>query len=239
MMKTDEESEVQKAASPRTTIVGGRPPEKASQQQPVPVGIQQLLRLASVDASFRRELIERRQGAAEAAGIVLTKNEAAILAAIPDTHLGLMAEKLPPPAPPRRDFLRQTAATAVVLLGGAALANIPSACSPAGTEPVLPTGGTASAQVADAGGASTATATQLADAGANAVDAAPVATERIIPNAGVRPIEPPPSLDAGRIPIDPNPGLPNAGASAEIPPARRPKNQLRAGVSPMSPDKNE
>jgi len=115
--------------SPRTTIVGGRPPEDGAAPPAVPTGMQTLLRLASVDASFRSELLERRATIAEAAGVALTPSEQRILAAIPAAQLGAMIDHLPAPSSPRRDFLRQTAATAVVLLGGAALEGSLSGCS--------------------------------------------------------------------------------------------------------------
>ena len=116
--------------SPRTTIVGGRPPEERAPARPVPTGIQRLLRLAALDPAFRDELVRRRAAAAGAAGVALTTSEAAVLAAIPTEQLEQMAGSLPPPARGRRDFLRQTAATAVVLLGGAALASRSAARSP-------------------------------------------------------------------------------------------------------------
>lgn len=114
--------------SPRKTIVGGRPPEKGGGAPPVPTGIQSLLRLASVDGRFREELVTRRADIAGAAGVALTASEAAILGSIPDGQLREMAEMMPPPAPDRRAVLRQTAATAVVLLGGAVMAEAVSAC---------------------------------------------------------------------------------------------------------------
>ncbi|MDP7114601.1 MAG: hypothetical protein QGH45_21690 [Myxococcota bacterium] len=114
--------------SPRKTIVGGRPPEKGDGALPIPTGIQSLLRLASVDGQFRDELVERRASIAGAAGVTLTASEAAILGSIPDSQLREMAVKMPPPNPDRRAVLRQTAATAVVLLGGAAMAEAVSAC---------------------------------------------------------------------------------------------------------------
>ncbi len=121
--------------SPRTTIVGGRPPEKDAQLPPVPTGIQRLLRLASIDPAFRRELVARRGEVAEAAQVPLSPSEAAILKALPDQHLEDMAAKMPPPSQGRRDFLRQTAATAVVLLGGAALSEAVSGCDKPPTDP--------------------------------------------------------------------------------------------------------
>jgi len=107
--------------SPRTTIVGGRPPEDGAALPPVPTGIQQLLRLAAVDPGFRAKLLEQRAAVATAAGIELSASERQILAAVAAAQLEGMIEHLPPPAPERRTFLRETAAAAVLVLGGAAL----------------------------------------------------------------------------------------------------------------------
>lgn len=134
MMKNDDPTEGA-TPSPRTTIVGGQPQEDGATLPPVPTGIQRLLRLASVDPSFRRELVERRDKVAQAAEVMLTPSEAAVLAAIPAAQLEQMAEQMPPPAPPRREFLRQTAATAVVLLGGAALGEAVTGCRNKAKEP--------------------------------------------------------------------------------------------------------
>lgn len=135
MFGDDEPSEGQ-SASPRTTIVGGRPPDDANATPAVPTGIQRLLRLATVDPSFREELVARRGEIAQAAGIMLTATEHRVLAAIPAEQLVAMIGNLPAPAPARRDFLRQTAATAVVLLGGAALGESLAGCNK--PEPVPP-----------------------------------------------------------------------------------------------------
>ena len=116
--------------SPRPTIVGGRPPEEGAEPPPVPTGIQRLLRLASVDAAFRRELVARPAALAVTAGVDLTASEQAVLEAIDSGQLDEMARNMPPPPPQRRDFLRHTAATAVVLLGGAALSGAMQACCP-------------------------------------------------------------------------------------------------------------
>jgi hypothetical protein len=112
-----------KNPSPRTTIVGGQPPSNNAALPPVPTGLQRLLRLASVDDGFRRELLARRGDIALAAEVELTASERAILQAIPAAQLEAMIVSLPPPADDRRSFLRQTAATAVMLLGGAALSS--------------------------------------------------------------------------------------------------------------------
>ena len=107
--------------SPRTTIVGGRPPEGAPSRFPVPTGIQKLLHLAAASPEFLRLLLQRRAHVAEAAGVGLTGSEAAVLGAISDGQLAAMAGAVP------RSSLgpssRQVAAAAVVLLGGAGTAS--------------------------------------------------------------------------------------------------------------------
>jgi hypothetical protein len=107
--------------SPRTTIVGGRPPEDQRDLPPVPTGVQSLLRLAQADATFRSALIARRHEVAEAAGVSLTPSERAVLAAAPSEQLEAMAMSVPEPAPERREFLRQAALAAMTVLGTGAL----------------------------------------------------------------------------------------------------------------------
>jgi hypothetical protein len=122
MFRDDNPASEGEVPSPRTTIVGGRPPEEGAELPPVPTGIQQMLRLASVDAAFRRELLDRRGELAALAGVELTSSERAILRSVPTPQLEAMIVGLPPPPADRRTFLRETASSAVLLLGGAALA---------------------------------------------------------------------------------------------------------------------
>lgn len=131
-MFTDDDPGAEEAdtPTPRTTIVGGRPPEVQPAVTPVPTGLQSLLRLAALDPAFCEELIRQRVEAASAAGVDLTPSEQAILAAIPAEQIEQMAAQMPPPPEPRRDFLRKTAATAVVLLGGAVLSDCESCQRP-------------------------------------------------------------------------------------------------------------
>ena len=117
----DDPPDTTEMPSPRTTIVGGRPPESDAALPPIPTGMQQLVRLASVDSAFRAVLVEKRSGVAEAAGVTLTGSERAILDAVPASQLQAMAGTLPPPSGDRRSFLRRAAASAVLLLGGASL----------------------------------------------------------------------------------------------------------------------
>jgi len=108
--------------SPRLTIVGGRPPERKTKLPPIPVGLQNLLRLASVDGDFCEALVNRRDEMAEVAHIKLTPSERAMLRSISAEQIRAMAGRLPEPAVNRRSFLRESARAAVLLLGGTALA---------------------------------------------------------------------------------------------------------------------
>lgn len=111
-------------SSPRTTIVGGRPPEDDVDLPPIPTGIQKLLRLASVDEKFLSRLVNRPDEVARAAGIELTKSEQAMLSVVSEEQLKAMARSLQPPEPARRKFLRIAAEAAVLALGGAALGGV-------------------------------------------------------------------------------------------------------------------
>ena len=117
--------------SPRTTIVGGRPPEDDRGLPRVPTGIQRLLRYAAIDEAFRDELVQRRAEMAPVAGVELTRSEEAILAAVPERQLIDMIAAMPPPQAARREFLVQGAASAVLLLGGAAfVGSLTEGCTP-------------------------------------------------------------------------------------------------------------
>jgi hypothetical protein len=98
----------------------------------VPTGIQQLLRLASVDDGFRRELLEKRDAIAKAADVTLSATEQAILRSVPEAQLAAMITGLPAPPADRRSFLQQMAAAAVVVLLGSA--TLGSSC-PTSTKP--------------------------------------------------------------------------------------------------------
>ncbi|MBI5485785.1 MAG: AgmX/PglI C-terminal domain-containing protein [Deltaproteobacteria bacterium] len=114
----------------------------------VPTGLQALLRLANAEAAFLRTLIERREAAANAAGIRLTRSERGVLRSVPAETLAGMARAMPPAPPAKLPFLRRTAATAVLLLGGAALADAGAGCKRA--EEPRPAAEAAAAPAADA-----------------------------------------------------------------------------------------
>ncbi len=132
--------------SPRTTIVGGRPPEGRKDAPPVPTGMQKLLRLAAEDPSFRKLFVERRGQVADAAGVDLSASERAILASVPVRQLEAMIDRMPGVSGDRRGFLRQTAASAVILLGGATFGEAVSGCekSPPAPSPHPPPPGSES-----------------------------------------------------------------------------------------------
>ncbi len=125
MMKQDEP---RTRPSPRTTIVGGRPPDGDEKLPPVPTGMQQLLRLAAIEPRFRQELLQRRSAIAHAAQVKLTRSEQAILAAVDEKQLCMMVDKMPPPTGSRRNLLRHSALSAVLLLGGAGTGGSIAAC---------------------------------------------------------------------------------------------------------------
>jgi hypothetical protein len=101
------------------------PPSAPSTPALAPVGIDRLLRLAAVDASFRDALLERRSAVARYASVELTPTEAAILDSVPAAQLEMMAAQVPPQPLERRGFLKGVAAAAVVLLGGATASAAP------------------------------------------------------------------------------------------------------------------
>jgi len=87
-----------------------------------------LLRLAGENDQFRALLLEQRAAVASAAGVDLSPSEIAILSAVPARQLETMIHSVPTARPGRREFLRESAASAVVMLGGLALADGLSGC---------------------------------------------------------------------------------------------------------------
>ncbi|MBI2898335.1 MAG: hypothetical protein HYY06_32595 [Deltaproteobacteria bacterium] len=215
------------AESPRTTIVGARPPEGPGAAPPVPVGIQRLLRLAAVDEVFRQELVARRAQVAEAAGVKLTATESAILDAIPAGQILTMAESVPVPEPARRDFLRQTAASAVVLLGGAALA----ACEACGGPFPGPVGGARPDIPPPVPPPVPPEPPPASPDGGPFAEPPPPRPDHAGPPAGIAPDRPPPR---------PDPVTPVAGIAPDVPPPR-PETGLTApgGARPDWPPEPE
>ncbi len=107
-------------SSPRTTIVGGRPPEGPSKALPVPTGLQRLLRMGAAEPELASLLLERRDATADVVSVPLTPTERAILNTIPNVQLRAMMSSLADARPSKAT--RRLATAAVLLLGGASLA---------------------------------------------------------------------------------------------------------------------
>lgn len=214
--------------SPRTTIVGGRPPESRDDVPPVPTGIQKLLRLAGEDEAFRAIFLERRAAVAEAAGVTLSASEKAILSAVGARQLEAMIQRVPPTPRDRRQFLRQTAASAVVLLGGAALSESVSGCKQqSGPGPAASSTGDTPAPGPFAEPPPDDEPTRpdhnpmYSEGGAAPDEPPPRPDHNHMAPGGVRP-----DLDAGV----PEPAEPTRGIRPDIPPMRKDHNDtMRAG----------
>jgi TonB family protein len=102
----------------RTTIVGGRPPQGDVIPRRIPRGLEVLIKKAAVDPAFRKLLLEKRAGAAEAIGLKLTAAEEAMLAAVPLPQLeGIITHtRISPKLRPA--FLGYAAGTMLAALGG-------------------------------------------------------------------------------------------------------------------------
>jgi hypothetical protein len=71
----------------RTTIVGGRPPGGGANVGDIPRGVEVLIKKAAVDPAFKKVLLKKRAGAAEAIALKLEPAEEAMLNAFPEGQL--------------------------------------------------------------------------------------------------------------------------------------------------------
>lgn len=99
------------------TIVGARPPGKAQRSSGFPLGIEVLLKKASVDEEFRKALLEKRSAVAKDIGLDLSRSEAAALDAVPRSQMEQIIERTTIPDEYRRVFLGTIAASMLALLG--------------------------------------------------------------------------------------------------------------------------
>lgn len=122
----------------KTTIVGGQPPGNDRQQQPVPVGIEELLTLAAVDDELARVLVEDRSAIIDTGAVSLTSTERSILASIDADSLSRMVARvdLSREEEDRRSFLGHSAGVVLALVGGGAAAT--SSCKVTGSRPDNP-----------------------------------------------------------------------------------------------------
>ena len=85
--------------------------------EPIPRGIEVLVKKASVDPGFRELLLRDRAAAAETIGLSLDPAETAMLAAIAADQLEAIIARTTVPSEQRRVFLGKTAAAMFTALG--------------------------------------------------------------------------------------------------------------------------
>jgi TonB family protein len=102
---------------PKRTNVGGGPPARDVIPRKIPRGLEVLIKKAAVDPAFKKLLLEKRAGAAEAIGLKLTAAEKAMLAAVPLPQLeGIITHtRISPKLRPA--FLGYAAGTMLAALG--------------------------------------------------------------------------------------------------------------------------
>jgi hypothetical protein len=95
-------------ASPRRTVVGGRPPSTPCFLTGLPRGIQEAIALASKDDAFRERLLADPEGVA---GEKLNSSERAILRAVPKDQLAFMIDRIRGVERDRQRFFKTAAAS--------------------------------------------------------------------------------------------------------------------------------
>ncbi|MBM4037380.1 MAG: hypothetical protein FJ290_02600 [Planctomycetes bacterium] len=101
----------------KTTIVGGRPPGPGKGVGEIPRGIEILVKKASVDAAFKRLLLEKRAGAAQEIELTLEPAEAMMLNAVPAAQLEAIIASTTVAPVSRAAFLGKAAAVMLAALG--------------------------------------------------------------------------------------------------------------------------
>jgi hypothetical protein len=112
----------EEAEAVRTTIVGGRPPGNGAIPRHIPRGIEVLIKKAAVDPAFKKLLMEKRAGAAEAIALKLEPAEAAMLTAVPEAQLRAIVANTKVSPRLRPAFLGYAAGVMLAALGAAAYA---------------------------------------------------------------------------------------------------------------------
>jgi hypothetical protein len=103
----------------RTTIVGGRPPGGGANVGDVPRGLEVLIKKAAVDPTFKKLLLEKRAGAAEAIALKLEAAEATMLNAVPAKQLEAIIANTKVSPSLRPAFLDYAAGVMLAALGTA------------------------------------------------------------------------------------------------------------------------
>ena len=97
------------------TIVGGRPPEDNNRNSNLPLGIEVLLKKASVDKAFERILLDKKAEAAAEIDLELNDIEKNIINSIPQEQIQLMISKVKIPDRERNVFLGRVAAAMIAI----------------------------------------------------------------------------------------------------------------------------
>jgi hypothetical protein len=105
------------AEAVRTTIVGGRPPGGGANVGDVPRGVEVLIKKAAVDPAFKKMLLEKGAGAAEAIALKLEPAEAAMLDAVPLPQLEAIVANTKVSPKLRPAFLGYAAVVMLAALG--------------------------------------------------------------------------------------------------------------------------
>jgi len=120
MARRDERVKMARPGEPevmKTTIVGGQPPREGRSLGDVPRGVEVLIKKAAVDPPFKKLLLEKRAGAAEAIALTLSAAEAAMLEAVPEAQLRAIVANTKVSPGLRPAFLGATAAAMLAALG--------------------------------------------------------------------------------------------------------------------------
>jgi hypothetical protein len=98
------------------TIVGGRPAAPRSIRNDIPRGLELLIKKASVDPDFKRELLSKKEKLIGEMNLPLDESEKAMLTCVPVTHLEKMIEATQVSASQRKALSGGSAAAMLALL---------------------------------------------------------------------------------------------------------------------------
>ncbi len=117
MSKSEKKDKPLEQEAVYTTIVGGRPPGSGTSVGEIPRGIEVLVKKASVDPEFRKNLMERRADAARDIDLDLDPAETAMLAGIPADQLDAIIDRTEVKPESRRVFLGKVASLMLAAIG--------------------------------------------------------------------------------------------------------------------------
>jgi hypothetical protein len=106
----------QDKGGPKPTIVGSQPSANSTKIGGIPLGVETLIKKASIDEEFRRLLLEKRADAAREIDLELTAVEAAMLKSIPRSQIEQIIGKTTVPKEHRRVFLGKVGAAMLAVL---------------------------------------------------------------------------------------------------------------------------